>query len=357
MQKYIHTLHHPFNIMLALSIITLLITSPTAQAKTFSNPDFEKALERARIGAKWLNNSLIKPKDGSTIPLVKEIQRLETGKWKVLINGAWLTSSSSYEVVTYSGVVVNHGDRFEYAFLGQPTAAHLTESIRNHKGMVKAEKAWIKKHKDLTVKVGTDGNRVTLAGAYTYADNLGALADRLEWLFNASNGILVWTEYANRDVEKDYTKDLDNNKLTYLSSTDFALLAQDLRKFKKKRKSTKEGYYDFKNEGRNIRVFNYGERTVVSYHRRIPDSITGENRTEVLTKIQKFVEKNKVTHASSQEARWYNLKKPTFVWVRAEFTFDGTLKGKEFSDGYWDFKNKFAEKVDKEISKIIKDYE
>lgn len=357
MQKDILSFKHTFKIMLTLSIVGFLIFSPTVHAKTFSNPDFEKALERARIGAKWLNNSLIKPKDGSTIPLVKEIQRLETGKWKVLINGAWLTSSSSYETVTYAGVVVNHGDRFEYAFLGQPTAAHLTESIRNHKGMVKAEKAWVKKHKDLDVTVGTEGNRVTLTGAYTYAGNLGALADRLEWLFKSSTGILVWTEYANRDVEKNYTKNLEKKKLTYLSNTDFTLLAQDLSRFKKKSTSAKEGYFDFNNKGRKIRIFNYGDYILLTHYRRIPDTISGDKRTEAFNKIQAFVDKNKVKHATSKETRWYNEKKKQFIWIRIRYDFDGNLKGKEFTDGYWDFKNKFLSKIDKELTKTIEKYQ
>lgn len=357
MQKRILSLKHTFKIMLTLSIMGFLIISPAAHAKTFSNPDFEKALERARKGAKWLNNSLIKPKDGSTIPLVKEIQRLETGKWKVLINGAWLTSSSSYETVTYAGVVVNHGDRFEYAFLGQPTAAHLTESIRNHKGTLKAEKAWINKHKDMSVKVGTEGNRITLAGAYTYAGNLGALADRLELLFKASNGVLVWTEYANREVEKDYTKDLDNNKLTYLNSTDFGLLTENLSKFKKKNKAAKEGYYDFRNKGRKIRIFNYGDHILLTHYRRIPEAISGDKRTEAFNTIKAFVDKNNVKHAISQETRWYNKKKEDFIWIRIRYNFDGNLKGKDFTDGYWNFKDKFLPKLEKEITKTIEKYQ
>ena len=60
----------------------------------------------------------------------------------------------------------------------------------------------------MDVVVGIDGNRISLQGRYAYSQKTdrGDIADRLKLLFTASNGVLLWTEYAGRDVEKDYAK-------------------------------------------------------------------------------------------------------------------------------------------------------
>ena len=338
------------------------MSSAAVEAKDntqYDNNEFEQALAQGKKGAQWLNNSLIKPKDGKTIPLVKAIERNGTGQWKTLINGAWLTSSTSYQTVTYPGIVINHGDRFEYAFIGQPLPSHLVELVRNHKGMLKAEKAWKKKHKDMQVTVGIDGNRITLNGAFSYADGVsrGDIADRLKALFIASNGVLIWSQHAGGEVEKDYMENLQKNKLTHLSKADFLLLTGDgLSKVEKEHDEATEGYWDFTNKGRSFEMFNYGDRAMLTYYRHIPGSVTGDERAQVLGKIQKLVDKNKVKNAGSKDALWH-IDDEEFVWVRVHFPFDGTLKGEKFYDGYWDFKNKFASKLHKEIDKVLKKYE
>lgn len=359
-----HNMSHGFGRFLmtvsALSAVVVLCLSPSVQADDdhtqYNGKEFELAIKRS---VKENVDTKIKTSKGSVLA-VKNLEWIDTGQWKIFINGAWGTGSDRIQILTYPGIMVNHGDRFEYVFYGQPVPEHLVEGIRNHKGMLKAEKAWKKKYKDVSFDVGVDGNRITLKVAGSYANGLKErhLVERMKYIWNASNGILVWTYHASDDVEKDYVKNLTKNGLTHLSKVDFLVLTGDgLSEVEKENKEATEGYWSFKNKGRNFRMFNYGDRAMLTYYREIPDSVTGDDRAEVLAKVQKFVEKNKVKNAHSQEARWYNNKKEKFVWVRVNYEFDGKLKGEKFKEGYWDFKDKFATKLDKEIDKILKKYE
>ena len=335
-------------------ILASLVLGFSADARGVTNKDFEWALGRAKSAAGSLNNSLIQPKDGSIIPMVKGIQEVGSGEWKVLINGAWLTSSSKFRTVTYTAVVKNTSSGFEYAFLGQPVAKHLVQMIRDHKGMVKAEKAWRKRLKGVQMDLGAEGDRVALAAKYDYASGAdrGDVASHLKELFNASNGVLLWTEYGGRDVEKDYAKNLSKNKITYLRKNDFLNLTGDgLSEVESENEDVAEGYWLFTNKGRDFELFNYGNKVILSYYREIPASVSGEKREEFFAKMQEFVDKNKLKRATSQEVVWFDEE---IIWIKVHYEFDGTLKGKDFKDSYWKFKDKFAMKLHKEIDKTLK---
>jgi len=342
-----------------LVIFAVLVMPSMSDAQSVGNKDFEWALERAKSASGSLNNSLIKPKDGKRIPLVKAIQGAGQGNWKVSINGAWLTSSSTFQTVTYTGVVMNTGKEFKFAFLGQPVENHLVKEIRNHKGMVKAENAWIKKHEDMDVIVGIDGNRISLQGHYIYSakTDRGDIADRLELLFSASNGVLQWTEYAGRDVEKDYAKQQQKEMkqaLTFVNKTDFqSIVGEDLSEVEDAHENGEQGYWIFAIKGRDYEIFNHGNATDLTYYRTIPESIAGGARDEVFQEIAKFVKKNKVDHAEGQETVWFD---EDIIWIKVHFPFNGKLTAGDFKEGYWNFFNEFSPKLHKEIDQILSKY-
>ena len=342
-----------------LIFFTMLVVIPMSYAQTVSNKDFEWALERAKSASGSLNNSLIQPKDGKPIPMVKAIQRAGQGNWKVSINGAWLTSSSKFQIVTYTGVAMNSGKELKFSFLGQPVENHLVKGIRNHKGMVKAERAWIKKHKDMEVVVGIDSDRISLQGHYAYSEKTDRddIADRLKLLFTASNGVLLWTEYGGRDVEKDYAKQQKKQMkqaLTFVNKADFqSLVGEDLSAVEGKHEDGEQGYWIFAIEGRDYEMFNHGNAADLTYYRTIPESIAGNARDEVFQKVAKFVKKNKVDHAESQETVWFDKD---IIWIKVHFPFNEKLTAGDFKDGYWNFFNEFSPNLHKEIDKILSKY-
>ena len=157
-------------ILFASAALLVMIASVQADDDDtqYNGKEFELAIKRS---VKENVDTKIKTSKGSVLA-VKNLEWIDTGQWKVFINGAWGTDSNRIQILTYPGIMVNHGDRFEYVFYGQPVPEHLVQGIRNHNGMLKAEKAWKKKYKDVSFDVGVDGNRITLKVAGSYANGL-----------------------------------------------------------------------------------------------------------------------------------------------------------------------------------------
>ena len=314
--------------------------------------DFQKTLQQAAKRAGSLNNSLLKTKDGSLIPMVKKTEALGNGKYRALVNGAWLTPSSTYKTVTYPGVFENSGTGFDYLFLGQPVPEHLIEGVRKHKGTVKAEKAWIKDAKEMDLTLGIEGNRLLLRARLNYSSVKDSnIDDRMKLLFTASNGVLLWTEYALRDVEKNYQKSLSKDKLTSVNKAAFLRITGDeLGEVEQAHDEAKEGYWLFEESGMDFELFNYGDRAELTYYRTIPESIAGQDRENLFSEISKWVSKKKVKNASSQEVVWFD---EDILWIKVHFAFDGSITAKDFDKGYWEFKGKFCEGLHKELNKRI----
>jgi len=357
MQRVMNTLNRLFKCTLVLAAATVFVASSTIEAKdqtTYSDQEFEEALATGidRTGSASVET------DKGPVDIVAGAEEIEVG-WKVMINGVWQVSSSSVQILTYPAVVVNHGDRMELVFYGQPVGYPLLEGIRHHKGMLKAEKAWKKKYKDVEVVVGSateGGSRIMLSISYSYADGVSKndIAERLKYMFGACHGILVWSEHARRDVEKDYVKGLTEKKLDYLTMAGLVyLFDDDLEDYFNDDLDDEEGNWFFTYEERPVYIANQGSRVVLNYHYDVPEEVAGANRQNVLDAAKKFVGKNEIKLASSREITWYDEEAEDSVWLTVTFELDGSFKGKDFKKAYFEYYEKYTGKLEKAIEKAI----
>lgn len=341
-------------ILFASAALLVMIASVRADDDDtqYNGKEFELAIKRS---VKENVDTKIKTSKGPVLA-VKNLEWIDTGQWKVFINGAWGTDSNRIQILTYPGIMVNHGDRFEYVFYGQPVPEHLVQGIRNHNGMLKAEKAWKKKYKDVSFDVGVDGNRITLKVAGSYANGLKErhLVERMKYIWGASSGIVVWTYHASDDVEKAFNKELNGRKLTHLSRGEFELLVEDgLGEYFDSDGDAEEGNWFFNYKERPVYIANHGDRIVFNYHYDIPEEVAGAKRQNVLDEIKEFVEKNKIKLASSRDVTWYDEEQEDAVWLTVVFELDGSFKGEEFKRAYFEYYEKYTEKLEKAVEKAI----
>lgn len=337
--------------LLTLVTAALLVVPGPALAKDkteYSHGEFEQILVEAMRITKARN----------TREVIRGIDPHEGG-WVATIHGDWPAGNNTTQWMTLPALIANHFDRCEYAFYGPGVPLHLVQGVRNHKGMLKAEKSWVEEYKDLQVTVGVDSNRVTLTALYSYAQGVSErdIAERMKWLFQCSTGIMVWTGVALAEVQEQFTKELKGRKLTHLGKEELELLVDDkLDEWVSKSHQAAEGAWDFNYKDRPIYILNHGKSIDFAHRYQIPESIQGEKRQQVLEKVREYVDKKKMAKASRQEVTWSDAEKQDATWVKISFDLDGNIKGEELKKAYFDFYQKYTQDLQRAIEKIVEDH-
>lgn len=345
----IHCTNTRTRALLALATALLVAAPARAVDKTeYSHGEFEQVLAEAMRITKARN----------TREVIRGIDPHEGG-WVATIHGEWPTGNNTTQWMTLPALIANHFDRCEYTFYGPGVPLHLIQGVRNHKGMLKAEKYSLKEYQDLNLTVGVDSNRVTLTASYSYAQGVSEkdIAERMKWLFQCSTGIMVWTGIALAEVQDAFTKEINGRKLTQLSKEELELLVDDgLDKWVSKNHQAAEGAWFFNYKDRPMYIFNHGKTIDFAHYYTIPESVQGENRQKVLQAVQEYVSKKRMAKASRQEVTWYGEGKEEATWAKISFDLDGNIKGEELKKAYFDFYQKYTQDLERAIEKIIKDH-
>ena len=164
------------------------------------------------------------------------------------------------------------------------------------------------------------------------------------------------SERAEKQAQKLYdelAKDLGGGSPTYLDKESFLLLIEDeIASTEQEHAEATEGYWIFTYRERNYEIFNYGDRVVLSYTKKMPDEWSEATQINLVEQMQKWVSKKEAKHATSTEAQTYPGY-ANYLWVTATYAIDGSLEGKKIHEGYWHFCDDYAEKLDKEVTKAL----
>ena len=177
-----------------------------------------------------------------------------------------------------------------YSFEGSLISFDPAADVFAHKGFQKSIKAWTKKYKDLNMMVELVDDTVVLKASYAAGEaKRGDVKKRLETLFVASNGVVVWTEHAEKEVEEEFIKKVDKMKLTYMNPAAFEELATVARieRNKVQRDGVAEGAWKM---GDGKTGLNYGDRVVFEYVPQVA-MLTNEERAALMPIVEKWVKK------------------------------------------------------------------
>lgn len=336
----------------ALAIGLSAVPSAADKQTQYSAKEFATILQEAAELAHYK-----KLKVSQEIKVVDSIERLEDGRWRVFVTVYDYKEGSTQTVyiLKYPVLVNNVGSSFETAFLTPEVPAHLFDRALENEYWRKAREEYVKKHKDVRITYGREGNQLSIISSYSYAKGVkpNDVRDRLEQLFVNSSWVGRMALVATRLEEMELQKDLYQSKPTHLSKAEVPLvLAMSLDEFEQEDAEAQEGYWAFSIKGRSQRIFNYGDRLAFAYAHQIPDGANFIARAGVLVGMQEWTAKNKAKDAATTEAMWSPSN--TYIYVKATYPLDGKLKGEKLKENYRDFRNNFSAKAAKEIDKILK---
>ncbi len=335
------------------ALVTVLAASPSNAAKQteYSAKQFKAILEEAAELAHYK-----KLKVSEKIEVVDSIERLDDGRWRVFVTVYDYKEGSTQTVyiLKYPVLVNNVGSSFEAAFLTPEVPAHLFDRALENDYWRKAREEYSKKHKDVRITYGREGNQLSIISSYSYAQGVkpNEVRDRLEQLFVNSSWVGRMALVATRLEEMELQKELYKSKPTHLSKAEVPLvLAMSLDEFEQEDEEAQEGYWAFSIRDRSQRIFNYGDRLAFAYACKIPDEASIVARAGVLVGMEEWVKKNKAKDATTTEAMWSPSN--THIYIKATYALDGKLKGEKLKESYSDFRNDFSAKAAKQIDKIL----
>ena len=303
--------------------VTAFAAQPAAAQYTLN--EFAQILIEAAGDTQHLK---IETEDGS-IPTVGAVTADGDGEWVISINYA--------EAYEYTAIILPYpadlkydsmSGTLHYSFVGPGISFGIPEDVYMHKGFQKSIKAWTGKYEDLNMTVELVDSDVVLTANYDLSGaKKGKIIDRLKTLFVASNGIAVWTEHSEKEVEEEFLKKVGKMKLDYMSPMILSALTDVYRDVE--RAGVTEGAWDVTGEASGFREFilNYGDRVVFEY---IPGlaMFTDEERASFIPMIEKWIKKKKLKKAETA----VSLKgsNPNRVVVTTTIHMDGKMKGKDF---------------------------
>jgi hypothetical protein len=335
----------------ALATILVVAGSVEAKDKTYySAGAFEDILYEARDNVRSTGVSTTQ----GEVPIVKGVEGGSGGEWRVHINAAWGVGDNTIRTVTFPGLIRFKGSRLEWLFLGQPAyQPRFAQAIYDHKGTQKAIRAWNKEFKDVEVSTGIEDGRLYLTYVYDFSQegaSEGDLEKRLRYFWRASSGVMLWTEHAWRDVRKDHMKKLQGN-IDYLEKGDIPLITEDddWADYEIEGAEAREGAWSFTWSDRPIELHNHGDSVLVEFRRTL--NVSAAARAGFLDELNQWLAKNGAKKAEATHARLEGDE----LAVAARYHFDGSLKGKDFFEGYKDFINKYSARVEDEIDDLVED--
>lgn len=168
-----------------------------------------------------------------------------------------------------------------------------------------------------------------------------------------------------QDIYKDYDKaaeKLVDNAMdkTYsaLTQEEYVLLVEgELDGLLEPAEGVPGGHWEFVmgDEERELEIFNYGDRFVYALAMEMPEDAE-DQWTEITEKVQSLVNDMPAKNASSMEVTRYP-EYDNYVWIKASFSMENGIKGKDVSKQYQDFAEDYSEKLYKRIAEIMEDYE
>lgn len=163
-----------------------------------------------------------------------------------------------------------------------------------------------------------------------------------------------------KDVEKEVEraqKDFENSPVTFLNQNQYMQLADDnLEGDLDPAEGVEQGHWAFTvgEEKRDCEIFNYGDRIVYTLAMKMP---TGDADVwaEVENKVRALVNDKPADKSSGMEVTRYPGY-DHYVWIKASYTLDGSLKAKEINKQYRHFVYDYSKKLYENLSDLFKDY-
>ena len=346
--------------LLRRTVIVLLVAAPifAADKAQYADREFEAILnEAAKLAHYKKKVEMTARSGGGELRVVDSIENIGDSRWRVMVTvyDYERGSTESIYVHKYPVIVYNECSRYETVFLTPEIPGFLFERALENKYMREAKEDYRKKHKDVQIEYGRDGDRVTIATTYSYVGGVSEkdIRDRLEEMLAASSWIGRMAPVATRLSKKEHQESLQKGKPTHLSKGEVPLMfAENLDDFVKEDSEDTDGYWRFRVKGRSIEVVNYGDRLVLT-HDLNQKELSFIARAAVEVAMRKWVEKNAVKDATSTNVQW-NPDDNDYLQVKATYALDGELKGEKIRDSYLDFCYKYSAKFDGEVEDIIK---
>ncbi len=355
-------LYRPTRKLTAVGFLVALLAVPIPGAakdqSQFSHSEFDAILKEAADLAHYKKKvEMTARAGGGHLKIVDGIERLDDARWRVTVTvyDYEKGSTTAIYIKKYPVVIQNLGSGFEALFLSPEVPAHLFDRALENEYAKKAREEYVKKHKDVQVTYGREGDQVSIRSRYSYAGGVSSkdVRDRLEELLVACSWVGRMAFVSTRLEEAGLQRDLRKGKPSHLSKAELLLvLGWNLSNVEEESDETDEGYWAFEVKGRRLRILNYGDRVVFAYTRKLPEGMSAEARAQVLATMERWVSKNRAKHATSTEATWHAVD-DNYLWIAATFMLGGKVKGEEIEKGYEHFRNNFSVKVDEEVRKAI----
>ena len=346
---------------LAGLIVALMSTPTTCPAKDkqdYSHEEFAAILAEAAGLAHYEKAvKLTARTGGGDLGVVDHIEPVEDGRWRV-----WVTvydyergSTESIFIKKFPVLVHNLGTGFEAAFLTPAIPAFLFERSMQNKYWREAAEEYAKKRKDVRVEYGREGDQASILTSYAYAGGVSSkeIRDCLEDMLVASSWVgrmaYVGTRLAGMELQKELWKEAP----THLSQQELPLvLGVGYDDFLEESDAAAEGYWAFSVEDRSLRILNHGDRVEFVYACGFSDDVTLAARAAIQLLMAQWVAKNLPQEATAVEALW-SPGNSEILWVKATYVLDGKMKGESLEKAYAEFRDKYSEKVDKQVDAVL----
>lgn len=282
------------------------------------------------------------------------------GSWRVTLT-SWRNLSGDEVDISYApAIVMNYGNRFEYAFFSPDIPDKFFDKIVGELNSLKEDMA--DEYDDMTVEWGRHENKVTITAVYSYQGGVDEddIDDRLVYLMNECRTMMYESAPLIADYKEDYHDELMDSKLRYLSKSDLLVVVGEwMSDFEEEHDGAKEGYFQYTNsETYHFEIYNYGSEYYFTQWINVPDYVQADNREEVLAKAQKYVaDEGAPDHVNQAIVKWYPGYEGNALLIQAIYQFDGSISGEDFYESQLAVKEEFMKDIHSEIVDIFEDYE
>ncbi|MBL1213952.1 MAG: hypothetical protein HND52_11395 [Ignavibacteriae bacterium] len=337
MQKYV-----------LLSVMLVIITtSITAQVNFFNQRDFADAFGRACGKIKNLPNEPISQPNTQNAYSAVIIGQHEYPGYGVV------------EVLTIKqpAVILNYGNRFEYAMLTQVVPAEFQKRIFEEIKDFKND--FIEEYDDINAAWTIVNNQIAITANYIYNDaDGGDIQNRLAFLMRFSQRLVTEILKETESAKNDRRDDLEDSSLSYLSRLDLNCLMprEEFENWTMEDSEAIEGAYGYTLREIDVEVKNYGSRIEFIYEDFLPDDISDDNTKKIIKKLSAAA--NDYQLEGNPELEIFVPEYFTGnICVKAIYKFNNSFTGDDLKDYFEDFMEDFLNEMDKEFDDIVDEIE
>ncbi len=252
-------------------------------------------------------------------------------------------------------VILNFGSRFEYAVYSQPIPAIFEKRILEE--LEELREDFLEEYDDINASWTYEKGQILLTANYPYTDaDGGDIKNRLVFLMRSSQKLVETILSQYHYARFDRREELEDMELKFLSRLDLNILLprEKLEEWAKEVPGVTEGAYGYTLKGIDMEVRNYGGHIELIYEDRLPEGADEKLKEMIIHRLSDAAndtgsEGNPVIAVETP------ADLPANIWVKFDYTFDGSFTGDEFTEYFEAFGDDFLPEIDMRYDEIKED--